>query len=142
MENSKFRYLEHTADAKFQAFGKTLEEAFMNAALATVSLMWDPSQIEPQRQHIFQLTGTDLPQLLVNFLEEILFLFDTKMFLTTTVKNLRISENKKCFELEAQVWGDIRSSQHEVYGDVKAITYHEMQIEENDAFMVQVVVDM
>ena len=42
----KFKYLQHTADAKFQAFGKTLEEAFCNAALAMVSLMWDPEKIE------------------------------------------------------------------------------------------------
>jgi len=37
----KYRILPHTADAKFQAFGASLEEAFANAALATASLMWD-----------------------------------------------------------------------------------------------------
>ena len=36
----KFKYLEHTADAKFQAFGRTLEEAFANAVLATASLIF------------------------------------------------------------------------------------------------------
>jgi SHS2 domain-containing protein len=35
----RYRFLRHTADAKFQAFGTTLEEAFINAALATASLM-------------------------------------------------------------------------------------------------------
>ena len=30
----KFKFLEHTADMKFQSFGKTLEEAFENSAYA------------------------------------------------------------------------------------------------------------
>jgi SHS2 domain-containing protein len=30
----KFKFLEHTADIKFQAFGKTKEEAFKNSAFA------------------------------------------------------------------------------------------------------------
>ena len=33
----RYKFLAHTADAKFQAFGETLEEAFGNAALATAS---------------------------------------------------------------------------------------------------------
>ena len=37
----KFKFLEHTADAKFQAFGKNLEETFANAALALTKLMTD-----------------------------------------------------------------------------------------------------
>jgi len=47
----RYRFLEHTADAKFQAFGKTLEEAFSNAALATASLMWDWEEIEQNVEH-------------------------------------------------------------------------------------------
>ena len=44
----KYRFLPHTADGKFQAFGGTLEEAFANAALATASLVWDWTAIEPR----------------------------------------------------------------------------------------------
>jgi len=47
----RYRFLEHTADAKFQAFGKTLEDAFCNAALATASLMWDWEEIEQNVKH-------------------------------------------------------------------------------------------
>ena len=37
----KFKYLPHTADIKFQAFGKTLDQAFENAALATFQAMYE-----------------------------------------------------------------------------------------------------
>ena len=42
----KYKFLEHKADAKFQAFGKSLEEAFSNAALAMTSIMTDPKKIK------------------------------------------------------------------------------------------------
>ena len=44
----KFKYLEHTADCKFQAFGKTLEEAFTNSALAMSNVMHPPEKIKPK----------------------------------------------------------------------------------------------
>jgi len=67
----RYRFLDHTADAKFQAFGSTLEEAFSNAALATASLMWDWEKIEKKVEHQFEVRGRDLKQLLCSFLEEI-----------------------------------------------------------------------
>ena len=48
MPNEKYKFLEHTADAKFQAFGATLEEAFSNAALAMFSVMTEPEKIKPK----------------------------------------------------------------------------------------------
>ena len=65
-------FREHTADAMFQAFGKSLEEAFQNAALALISLMWDRLRVKPEETLSKQFSGKDLPRLLVDFLEEIL----------------------------------------------------------------------
>ena len=78
MSLGNYRFLPHTADAKFQAFGDTLEEAFTNAALATASLMWDWKQIERKTEHRVLAEGRDLKQLLVSFpifwlLKQILF---------------------------------------------------------------------
>ena len=42
----KFKFLEHTADAKFQAYGKNMEEAFSNAALAMFSIITDTKKIK------------------------------------------------------------------------------------------------
>ena len=41
----KYKFFEHTADAKFQAYGKSVEEAFSNAALAMFSVITDTSKI-------------------------------------------------------------------------------------------------
>ena len=46
----KYEFLEHTADAKFRAYGKSHEEAFSNAAQAMISVMADPAKIEPKEK--------------------------------------------------------------------------------------------
>lgn len=138
----KFKYLQHTADAKFRAFGETLEEAFCNAALAMVSLMWNPEKIEAVFEFKLRVTGRDEKQLLANFLEDILFKLDTKMFLLKTVEKICFVKENNQLTLKAVLSGDAFSERYETFGEVKAITYNEMEIVKNHSVMVQVVVDM
>ncbi len=138
----KYRYLEHTADAKFQAFGQSLEEAFQNAALATAGLMWDVQAIALKQTQASEVRGIDLKQLLLGFLEEILFLLDTRRFLLGTVESVELIEGHAGYSLQTVFRGDIQSGQYEIFGDVKAITYNEMQIQRSAPCLVQVVVDM
>ncbi len=138
----KFIFLDHTADAKFQAFGRTLEEAFANAALATASLMWDVSSISQRVRYPLGVRGKDLEQLLVQFLQEIVYLFDTKMFLLSSTEELRIKESDHGYSLEAVFSGDDRPGEYNIFGEVKAITYNEIKIEHNDHVTLQVVVDI
>ena len=138
----RYRFLEHTADAKFQAYGRTLEEAFVNSALATSALMWDWRTVEKRMKHRVGIKGKDLEQLLRNFLEELLYLLDSRMFLLNSVDRLKIERKENHYLLSAEFWGDDLSDKHEIFGEVKAITYNEMEIKNNDHFMIQVVVDI
>ncbi len=138
----KYDILPHTADGKFRAYGRTLEEAFANAALALASLMWDWSKIEPTITRPVRLNGRDRKQLLVKFLGEIIFLFETQKFLLAAVDGLEIRDVPDGFCLEAELRGDTLSDRYELYGDVKAVTYNEMKIEECGGVVLQVVVDM
>ncbi len=139
---NKYLFFEHTADAKFRAFGQSLEEAFTNAAYAMVSLMWDREKIESKVRFPVEVQGRDLEQLLVNFLEEILYLLDSRMFLLHSVDNIKIHRDKDLYKLDGLFTGDDSGSDYEPFGDVKAITYDEIEIRSNDLFMVQVVVDV
>ena len=138
----KYKYLRHTADAKFQAFGETLEEAFCYAAQAMVSLMWDPEKIEAKIEYKLCVSGKDEKQLLVNFLEDILFKLDSKLFLLKTVEEICCDKENNQVTLKAVLSGDTFSERYETFGEVKAITYNEMEIVKNHSVMVQVVVDM
>jgi SHS2 domain-containing protein len=138
----RYKFLEHTADAKFQAFGRTLEEAFSNAALATAGLMWNWENVEKKVEHQVKVKGNDLKQLLVNFLEEIIYLLETKSFLLGSVEKLMIEKEGNSFRLKALLKGDKHSDKYKIHGDVKAITYNEMEVETKNHFMIQVVVDI
>ena len=111
----KYRFLRHTADAKFQAFGSTLEKAFINAALATASLMWDWEKIEKKIEHSVEVSGKDLKQLLSGFLEEIIYLLDSKMFLLGSPENLRIEKKGNLHVLKALFKGDNYSDKYKIH---------------------------
>ncbi|MCP2620204.1 archease [Candidatus Aminicenantes bacterium AC-334-K16] len=141
----KFKFLPHTADAKFQAFGRTLEEAFAHAALAVCHLMWEPQKIKPVKEILVEVSGRDLKQLLVSFLEEILYQFETREFLLSRVEDVRIEERAEPpgYWLLARFKGNRMRKGDEIFGDVKAITYNEMEITQGpDGVFIQVVVDI
>lgn len=136
----KYKFFEHTADAKFQAYGKSMEEAFSNAALAMKSIMTE-KKVEGKIKKNIQATGNDLKGLLYAFLEEILFLLDTEQFVLNEVEKISIKEEGK-FIIEAILSGD-KADKYQICYDVKAVTYNEMEIkEEKDKIMVQVVLDL
>jgi len=135
----KFIFLEHTADVKFQAFGKSAEEVFENSALALFNILYD-KKVKEEKSHKIKGRGNDFESLLYNFLEEFLVLFDSKNFLPGKIKNLKL--NKKNFKIEAEVVGDdIINYKTGVH--VKAITYNEMFVKkQKNKWTSQVVVDV
>jgi len=137
----KFKFLEHTADIKFQAFGNNLEEAFGNSALAMFNVMYDGKVKEMEVMKV-NLEGKDFESLLYNFLEELLFLFESKHFFLSKIKNLKI--NKKKFILNAELLGD-NSYNYEVHLGVKAVTYNDMLIKyrkDKKMWVIQAVLDV
>lgn len=141
-KRTKYEFMDHTADAQFRAYGSTLEEAFQNAAEATANLMWETDKIKLRGKKIVKVTGKDLEQTLVNFLEEILFLYESEDFLVGSVGDLSIHKQESGYQLESYFLGDQASDKYEILGSIKAVTYNDMMIESNDHWLVQVVVDI
>jgi len=143
----KYEFLPHQADARFRAYGQTLEEALANAALAMVSLMWEVEKVKPVKKEVIKVEASSLEQLTVKFLTEFLYLLDVKSFLLAEVESIKVEEaqkdGRKLYRLEAEVAGDSASPEYEIYGLVKAVTYNEMKIEKTDGlWLLEVVVDM
>ncbi|MEK6830805.1 MAG: archease [Nanoarchaeota archaeon] len=145
----KFKFLPHTADIKFQAFGKDLEECFKNGAFAVTNIICK-QKIKPIKNKKIKVYGRDLENLLYNFLEEILFLIDVYDLLISDIKLKIIGTGaelkKRKYELEAEIYGDnIKKYNTELV--VKAITYNNMfikseKIKGKTVFTCQVVVDV
>jgi SHS2 domain-containing protein len=130
----EYEFFEHTADAKFRAYGKTLEEQFKNAAFAMTSIIFDPKKIKSIIKKNIKIEGSYQKSLLYNWLEELLYFLDTEFFLLSNVEEIKIVGNK----LTATISGD-RAKNYKTTGDIKAVTYQQMEIDKN---YVQVIVDI
>ena len=134
----KFRFLEHTADQKFQAFGKTLEEAFENAAYALKTTITE-SKIEQKVKKTIEVKSEDKKALLYDFLEQFLILLDSENFILSEIESLKIKDLK----LTAKLKGDTDLKKYEINTHIKAVTYQEMKIKkEKNNYMVQVILDL
>jgi SHS2 domain-containing protein len=143
----KYQFFDKTADAKFQAFGVTLEEAFKHAEEAMISVMFSPQEIEDYEIHREEreiiVEGTNLESLLYNFLEEVLFLLSAESFIGL-VDKIIIKQLDEGYKLKAHLSGT-QSINLESHNEVKAVTYNEMYVkfdEEKGCYVAQVVVDI
>lgn len=140
----RYKFLEHTADVKFQATGNSLEKAFENSAYALKETMFGKLKVKSKIRKTFSieaptknLEGVDYEKILYSFLEQFLFYLDAEDFIFSKVK-----VSLKSGSLTAEVWGD-KTSRYKFTNDVKAVTYNQMFVrKEKGKFIVQVVLDV
>ena len=138
----KYEYLKHTADLKVRAYGKTLEEAFANAAIGGFDFLTDTTKIKKKTAKKISIKSKRLEALLYDFIEQLLFLLDTESFIISDFKDIKIKQAKDKFELKCIALGDSYKN-YEIKGDIKAITYSEMKIEQkNNQIIIQLVFDI
>ena len=124
---SGHEFLEHTADVYVRAWGDSLERMFEEAAKALYEVMTDVSRIGCVEEKIIEVEGFDLENLLLRWLEELLFHFDSEGFLAREINVERV--HTKPFKLKAIVCGETFDPQrHESRTHVKAATYAQMRI--------------
>jgi len=111
------------------AHGKTLEEAFENAALATFEIMTDTTKVEPKVEDEIEVEGYDEQALLYNWLETLIVKFEITENLYSRFKILPIKKDLEGLNMKAKIWGEIFDpNKHTQKAGVKAITYHQMEI--------------
>ena len=134
-----FEYFEVTADIGFKAYGKTLNEAFENAGLAIFNIISDTDGITPSHEISFELTSEDDVSLLYDYLEELLFYHEVEFMLFSEF-HVEIDEN---LHLKATIRGEaIDWDRHERKTEIKAITFHQMDVKRNDCVELQAIVDL
>ena len=137
----KFEFVDiTTADIAFIAYGKTLDELFANAALAMFEVMVDTKQIEQKVEKEVKVNGNDLESLMFNWLNEFLVFVDSE---NLVFSKFEVKVDEKNLELEAKCYGEkINPEKHEVKAEVKAATYHQMEIKKNESWKARVILDI
>ena len=135
-----YSILDHPADIGIEATGATDAEAFGNAATALMSIILDPAAIACRETREIEITASDREQLLVNWLTEVLYLYDGQRF----VGNEFVIRELTGVHLKAAIGGESFSRErHHTKLDVKAVTYHQLLIrQDTDGVLVRVFLDI
>jgi SHS2 domain-containing protein len=122
-----FKILDHTADVGIEATGPTFDEALKEAARGFYSLaLGDIVVIANQTKHVV-VSAPDKERLVVKWLSELLYLFDSEHFIADTIVFQRCGH----FEIEAEVSGKILNLDNlSVFREIKAVTYHQLSVKE------------
>ncbi len=121
----KYRLIDHTADFRIHVFGTDLKDLFSNAAFAMFDQITIVKDLHPEKELKINVTGSDWPDLMINWLRELLYFWTGKERLVGKVNILTISE----YELLAKVKYDLfKSDLHVITNDIKAVTYHQIQV--------------
>ncbi|HWY27956.1 MAG TPA: archease [Candidatus Sulfotelmatobacter sp.] len=129
-----YRFLEHITDALVEAWGETMEEAFSQAGLALFETMIDTKNVHGKTSEEIQTAGHDEKELLYNYLEELLLLFEVKQLALGHFTVNSITPNQSEIRLKGKATGEpYDRKEHNGKVEVKGITYHLMEIEKHPA---------
>lgn len=128
----KYEYLDHTADVQVHSWGDDITEVFEQAAVAMFGYMTEIETVEILTTEDIEAEGDDMLGLLFHFLDEFLFLFSAEpFFIARKVKILEF--DKENFRIKARGYGETFTlGKHPQGNEVKAITYSNMQVHDND----------
>lgn len=118
--------LSHTGDLGMLVYGRNLPELFAHAAWALFDLMSDATTIRPVHTQHIDLKGLDLEDLLVRWLSELLYHYDTERFLGSSATFSLLEDTR----LRATVQGEwLDPTRHPIDTEIKAVTYHQIAVE-------------
>ncbi len=162
--SKKYEPLDISGDVGLKAYGKTVDEVFINAAVGMYSLITNINLVEEKKSIDLVIESSSIENLLVSWLNELIFHFDTYGFIgkrisiTEITPSLTLPSGKRgldkretnelprtqAYMLKAAISGeDFDTSRHESRLLIKAATYHRLRIEKiNDIYEAEVIFDI
>jgi SHS2 domain-containing protein len=144
MVESGFEYLDHPADVQIHSWGPTFERALEPLCIGLFGIMMDPEGFGDSESMSVSVKGADILSLVHAFLDEWLFLFDSKDFVVKRIEVVRC--DLTAFEIDATAYGEeFDMDKHADFRrtEVKAITYASMKVDQTpDRADVFVIVDL
>ena len=130
----------HTADLGLAITGASEEKLFANAAFAVFDLITDLGRVEPRETRRILVEGDSREDLLINFLREILYLYNGERWLLKEIRVIKIDQKS----LEAEARGEpFDEHKHKIFKEIKAVTYHQAEVRNTpDGWAARVIFDV
>ena len=136
----KYKLIDHTADFGIQVFGSDSQELFTNAALAMFDVITEMDVLTGRDSCDITASGEDWSDLMVNWLREMLYLWNGREMLVKSVQILSSTENK----IFARIYFDVyMPDRHIIKTEIKAVTYHQIQVKSSPSgWKAQIIFDI
>ena len=135
-----YEVFEHTADIGLHAYGHTLEELFVHAAQGMESLMVPPETVHTVTSREIAVEGHDHLSLLIAWLNELIFLFDTEHLLFREVTIDMLTETRIAGRASGEPY-DVQ--RHDLSSAIKAVTWHEAAIQHTpEGYQARIIFDI
>jgi SHS2 domain-containing protein len=136
-----YKSLEHATDAIFEVNASNLEEAFVVAAKSVIETILDTNTIEESQEKTLVVSGKDLRYLLYNWLEEMIILTITDGFAAKTI-TVKIEKDSE-YHISAKLKGEkIDIKKHHFKVEIKAPTFHDMEIKQDSMVYMRYLLDL
>lgn len=135
-----FRFIDHTGDVGIALEGRDPSELFRHAGEAFFSILTDLGKIRGRIRRRIELEANGWEDLLVRWLSEFNFLFETEGMLFRTFDIDTIDEHR----IRATAQGEpYEEGRHPIKTSVKAVTYHQLRVrQEGGTWKVTVIFDI
>ena len=122
--------IEHTADVGLRVWGPSLSDVFAEAAIALIAIMGTAKGAEVREE--VAIDAPDLEALFVDWLSEVLFLFEAR---EVVPRDVRVGIDRQRPALMATIEG-VKAETFEQEGPaVKAVTYHGLELSDTEAIV-------
>ncbi len=122
-----YKLLDHATDAIIEVTASDLPEAFLTAANSVVETTLDRDTVDEKEEMVIKVQGKDLRYLLFNWLEAVIYQLITDGFAIKRIQ-LDLQKNEE-YEISATTYGEpIDLKKHNFKVEIKAPTFHEMEI--------------
>ncbi len=134
------KYIDHTADTGFIIHAESLKDLFTIAAKEMFKIICPDDTIKPETKKRLTVSGNTKEELLVNWLSELNYYFETQRILLAKVDTLEV-ENKA---LAASIYVDnIDLERHSIETEIKAVTYHQLYLKkEKGLWKARIIFDL
>ena len=138
--NKNYKLIDHTADFGIHVFGKNAADLYANAAWALFDLVADIRTIKGENGKKIIASGSDWPDLMVNWLRELLYLWTGNELLVKPIKIQQITP----YEIIAILYYDcFTPDRHVIKQEIKAVTYHQIQVTQSSrGWEAQIIFDV
>ena len=136
----KFKFIDHTGDLGMVVFGKNSRELFVHAAEGFFYILTNPKKVRSRSTCEISLEATGMEELLVAWLNEFVYLFDTRRLLFSRFQVLALDD----LSMKAVAQGEpYEEGRHPIKRTIKEATYHQLRIrEEGGTWEAQVIFDL